>query len=146
MTPGTKEGNAMTPGDDLKERIEAIEACYEYMLAYAAQGALDDRASRGGSQLRELLGKAARAAAGLGTATAAAVAALEPAAPYRDFRNLLEADAAKALAALELVLAQPRISSQLVDNLNASLHVRTLLTDVYLLDEALRVHQPGNAA
>ena len=96
--------------------------------------------------MRELLGKAARAAAGLGTATAAAVAALEPAAPYRDFRNLLEADAAKALAALELVLAQPRISSQLVDNLNASLHVRTLLTDVYLLDEALRVHQPGNEA
>ncbi|WP_300163909.1 hypothetical protein [Solidesulfovibrio sp.] len=136
----------MTPADDLKERIEAIEACYEYMLAYAAQGVLDDRTSRGGSQLRELLAKAARAASGLGEACAAAAASLEPAERYRDFRDLLTADAAKALAAMELVLAQPRISSQLVDNLNASLHVRTLLTDVYLLDEVLRIHEPAAEA
>jgi hypothetical protein len=36
------------------------------------------------------------------------------------------------------VLAQPAISSQLVDNLNASIHVRALLTDLFLLDEALK--------
>jgi len=37
-----------------------------------------------------------------------------------------------------LVLAQKSISSQLVDNLNASIHVRALLTDVFLIDEALK--------
>jgi len=31
---------------------------------------------------------------------------------------------------LRLVLAQKSISSQLVDNLNASIHLRTLLTDI----------------
>jgi hypothetical protein len=36
------------------------------------------------------------------------------------------------------VLAQPKMSSQLVDNLNASIHVRALLTDVFLIDEALK--------
>jgi hypothetical protein len=37
-----------------------------------------------------------------------------------------------------MALAQPGISSQLVDNLNASIHVRALLTDVFVIDELLR--------
>jgi hypothetical protein len=60
---------------------------------------------------------------------------------YTNFLDLLCADTTNALAAMELVLAQPRISSQLIDNLNASLHVRTLLTDVFLLDEILQLQQ-----
>jgi len=71
------------------------------------------------------------------------VAALDLATPqkYKNFLGVLDADTTKALAAMELVLAQPRISSQLIDNLNASLHVRTLLTDVFLLDEILHVQR-----
>jgi hypothetical protein len=42
------------------------------------------------------------------------------------------------LAAIELVLAQRSISSQVVDNLNASIHVRALLTDLFLIDEILK--------
>jgi hypothetical protein len=37
-----------------------------------------------------------------------------------------------------MVLAQESISSQLVDNLNASIHVRALLTDIFLIDELLK--------
>ena len=112
------------------------------MLAYAAQGVADDRESSAGSQLRELLSRAVSAASGLPEAYAATVVALGvgPEQPYKDFLNVLHADTTKALAAMRLVLAQPRISSQLVDNLNASLHVRMLLTDVFLLDEVLRPH------
>ena len=43
-----------------------------------------------------------------------------------------------ARAAVTLVLAQSSISSQLVDNLNASIHLRTVLTDLFLLDEVLK--------
>ena len=46
-----------------------------------------------------------------------------------------------AQAALQLVLAQPAISSQLIDNLNASIHLRALLTDLFLIDEVLKTHQ-----
>jgi hypothetical protein len=53
----------------------------------------------------------------------------------------LERDANDSLAAMELVRAQPSISSQLIDNLNASVHLRALLTDVFLLGEVLRAHQ-----
>ena len=41
------------------------------------------------------------------------------------------------MAAMELVLAQPAISSQLIDNLNASIHLRALLADLFLVTETL---------
>jgi hypothetical protein len=34
-------------------------------------------------------------------------------------------------------LTQRAICSQLVDNLNASIHLRALLTDLFLIDEAI---------
>jgi hypothetical protein len=57
------------------------------------------------------------------------------------FLAVLEGDASDSRAALDLVLAQPAISSQLIDNLNASVHLRALLTDVFLLGEVLRARQ-----
>ena len=53
-------------------------------------------------------------------------------------RKMLHRDAEDSAAAIELVLAQPGISSQLIDNLNASIHLRALLTDLFLLTEILR--------
>ena len=54
---------------------------------------------------------------------------------------MLEHDARGALAAIELVRAQASISSQVIDNLNASIHVRALLTDLFLLGELLKRSQ-----
>ncbi len=51
---------------------------------------------------------------------------------------MLARDARDSLAAVQLVLAQPAISSQLIDNLNASIHLRALLTDLFLIDEILK--------
>ena len=135
----------MTEFADIAGRCDAIEECYEFMLAYAAQGLADDRDSRSGTQLRELLSRAVAAASGLPEAYGTLTQAMAPAPRQRfqDFLDVLKTDIAKALAAMELVLAQPRISSQLIDNLNASLHVRTLLTDVFLLDEILKI-QPAS--
>jgi hypothetical protein len=50
---------------------------------------------------------------------------------------LTAADAGRARAAVRLVLSRPSVGSQLIDNLNASLHVRALLTDLFLLDEVI---------
>jgi hypothetical protein len=54
---------------------------------------------------------------------------------------VLDRDAQDSLAAIELVLAQPVISSQLIDNLNASIHLRALLTDLFLIDEILKLER-----
>ena len=121
-------------------RCEAVEECYEFMLAYAAQGLPSDEGSKSGEQVREFLQRAVKALAGLADACAMAVKeeGLEPADKYVAFFAVLDRDARDSLAAIELVLAQPVISSQLVDNLNASIHLRALLTDLFLLSETLK--------
>ena len=66
---------------------------------------------------------------------------LEPADRYLAFLRVLDRDAGDALAAFQLVIAQPSLSSQTIDNLNASIHVRALLTDLFLIDEILKGHE-----
>jgi hypothetical protein len=129
--------------DDLVERCNTIEECYEFMLAYAAQGLSHDAGSASGGQLRDLLGRAVKSLAGLPAAYKAAIshANLQPAARHHAFLAVLDRDCGDALASMELVLAQPGISSQLIDNLNASIHLRALLTDLFLLDEIAKLHQ-----
>jgi hypothetical protein len=130
----------VTAREELSRRCETIEQAYEFMLAYAAQGLSGDAGSQTGGQLRNLLSRAAAALEGLGAEYAAAVESdnLQPRETYRAFLNVLDRDAADARAAIELVLAQASISSQLVDNLNASMHIRALLTDIFLIDEILK--------
>jgi hypothetical protein len=124
---------------ELKHRCDAIESAYEFLLAYAAQGLASDQ---GNNQVREYLRQCDRALADLSAFLTRFVAQLnvDPA-PYSAFIAVLERDALDAQAAVQLVLAQPGISSQLVDNLNASIHLRALLTDLFLIDEVLKTHQ-----
>ena len=128
---------------DLSELCNTIEECYEFMLAYAAQGLPSDAGSQSGGQIREFLSRAASAISGLaeGGATAVKQERLESAARYQSFFAVLARDASDSLAAIELVLAQPAISSQLIDNLNASIHLRALLTDLFLLSEIAKVQR-----
>lgn len=122
------------------EHSNTLEECYEFMLAYAAQGRSSDQSDKPGAQIREFLQRAAAAIAKLVEEGSKFVKeqGLEPAEKFRTFLAVLDLDAHSALAAMELVLAQPSISSQLVDNLNASIHLRALLTDLFLLGEVLR--------
>jgi len=129
--------------DELERSCNAIEECYEFMLAYAAQGLPTDTGSSSGRQLRELLARAVDAVRGLTAAYLAAITQedLQPADRYHAFLSVLERDAADALAGMELVLAQPALSSQLIDNLNASIHLRALLTDLFLIDEIVKLQR-----
>ena len=123
----------------LKEHIDAIEEAYEFMLGYAAQGLESDEGSKTGGELRGYLEKANTALQALAPDLRELVETdeLEPAERYEAFIEVIEGDAKTAGAAVSLVLAQPSISSQLIDNLNASIHLRALLTDLFLIDEVL---------
>ena len=126
--------------DEISNRCNAVEECYELMLAYAAQGLSSDQGNKSGLQLRDLLHRAVAALTGLAQTCAIAFKneGLEPAGKYAAFFAVLDRDARDSLAAIELVLAQPAISSQLIDNLNASIHLRALLTDLFLIDEIMK--------
>ena len=127
---------------EVGNRCEAVEECYEFMLAYAAQGLRTDEGSKSGGQVREFLQRAVKALTGLAEVCTVAVReeGLERAEKYAAFLAVLDRDSRDSLAAIDLVLAQPVISSQLIDNLNASIHLRALLTDLFLLDEIMRKH------
>ena len=120
---------------------------YEFMLAYAAQGlpsdvgstsgGRDPRVSEGGPWLRRpdwrraLLPRSKRKVSSRPTDTTRSL-------PGSSMR-----DASDSIAAIQLVLAQPIISSQLIDNLNASIHLRALLTDLFLVSEILKARPTG---
>jgi hypothetical protein len=110
----------------LHDNIDVIESGYEFLLAYAAQGRESDDGP-GGSEVRTTL---------TGMSEAAANIAADLGSDELKFARVVVDDAGKAGAAIELVLAQQKISSELVDNLNASIHLRALLTDLFLLSEA----------
>ena len=128
---------------DIQERCDKIEAGYEYLLSYAAQGLLTDQGSQSGKQVREQLARMIEALSGLKESSASLLKKeqLAPAYRYQAFFDVLVQDAHRAVVAADLVLAQPNISSQLIDNLNASMHVRALLTDLFLITEILDLRQ-----
>jgi hypothetical protein len=104
----------------LHEKIEVVESGYEFMLAYAAQG----RETDAGLEVRQTLENMSAAAAGIAQDLGRS-----------DFADVVIDDARKTCAAIGLVLAQKAISSELVDNLNVSIHLRALVTDLFLLSE-----------
>ncbi len=119
----------------LTDRCNAIEECYEFMLAYAAQGLPAEQATQTGGQLRHFLDRAVEALSGLAEAYSTEVP------QYQAFLAVLDRDAKDSLAAIEMVLAQTALSSQLIDNLNASIHLRALLTDLFLIDEVMKLQR-----
>ena len=106
--------------NSLHEKIEVIESGYEYLLAYAAQGRESDK----GLEVRDTLVNMSAAAADIAKQLSKG-----------DFAEVVQDDARKSRAAISLVLEQGKISSELVDNLNVSIHLRALLTDLFLLSE-----------
>jgi len=126
---------------NLDERIDAIESGYEFMLAYAAQGRDTDRSAGGStSEIRDFLEAMERALDGLGATARATASAQDAEATERasEFLDAVDQDAKRAQGVVRLVLAQQGISSQLIDNVNASIHLRALLTDLFVLDEAFK--------
>ena len=124
---------------EIERQCETIESCYEFMLSYAARGLASDDGSDASQQLRDHLTRAAGAMRGLVRSCADALEQeqLAPAEKYEAFFEVLKRDAEGAIAAVEMVLAQAAIGSQLIDNLNASIHLRALLADLFLVTEIL---------
>ena len=119
---------------DLAGAIDAIEETYEFMLAYAAQGRVNDQ-DNSSAGIRASLGRWNQALGVIAAAKLHGEAA-------QQFLEVMQQDAVKTGAAIRLVLAQPTIGSQAIDNLNASIHLRALLTDIFLLDESLKITGP----
>ena len=115
--------------DAIRTRIEMVEEAYEYMLAYAAQG----RAEEGGNaQIRTFLERFAAAAAEI----AELVEGVE-AAGAAGFLARFREDSRAMASVIEIMLARDDISSEVVDNANGLIAVRSYLTSLFFLDKAV---------
>ena len=121
--------------NEVKQRIDSIESSYEFFLAYAAQGRTTDEGAKSGAELREFLTKLEDALEGLADTVAEAVSDQEPRDAWDEMTSVVRRDAAAALSAVQLVAARSGISSQLRDSLNANMHLRAVLTDLFLVDD-----------
>lgn len=111
----------------INDAIETIESGYEFLLAYAAQGRPAQAETGPGPHARPTIEGIAAAMETLKTAFADS---------DNDFEQVIAEDCRKAGAAIRFILAQPAIGSEMVDNLNASIHLRAVLTDLFLYSEA----------
>lgn len=131
---------------DFAACVEKIEAACDFMLAYAAQGREREPDGSGapGRSLRAYLNELE---SGLLHVTSAArlkmaelQAGVEALQALEVFSEQLQADAERARNVVRVVLTAPALSSQLIDNLNDSVALRCLLTDLCVLDEAIQQH------
>ena len=124
--------------DTIRVRIEAIEEAYEFLLAFAAQGVVE-ATGPAAEEVRRFLAALAAALDGLEAVARVDIGRLSPdvAQAIAAFAGVVGEDAHKALAAVRLAQASTRIGSQLIDNLNANIHLRAVLTDLFLLDELI---------
>ena len=122
--------------DQLEKHIDKIEASYEFFLAYAAQGVTGAREPNG--ELMGFLEATEEALVFLDEDLEVVMESLDSSSEFLALADVVRQDAHKTRVAVTLVKVQPAISSQLIDNLNASIHFRALLTDLFLLDEAMK--------
>ena len=113
----------------MEDDIETIESGYEFLLAYAAQGRPAGVESGPGPHARPTIDDMTAAMKNIAAAFAEGA---------NDFEQVIANDCRNAGAALSFLLSQEKIGSEVVDNLNASIHLRAVLTDLFLYSEALK--------
>ncbi len=94
-----------------------------------------DEGAKAGADLGDFFSKPVSALDGLADTVTEAVADQEPQASWQDPIAVVRRDAEASLCAVRLVAARQGMSSQLIDNLNANVHLRAVLTDLFLVDE-----------
>ncbi len=140
---GLDDNNNLPP---FAECVDKMQAACDYLLAYAAQ-AHDSEASgeEGDLPVRHFLADLEFALLHVTAASRMHMATLqadvEALQALESFSDQLEDDAACALKVLRIVSTAPLISSRLVNNLNASVHLRSVLADLLVVDETIQAHQ-----
>jgi hypothetical protein len=126
-----------TPNHDatiaMRDAIEVVEESYEFMLAYAAQGRKREPEDESVSRIRQYL---TRFAGALGQMQEA-VPAILPTDAGQPFRNRFLDDIGVTRSVLALLLEQPSITSDMIDNTNGLIAIRAFMTDLFFIDQVI---------
>ncbi len=118
----------------MRDAFDTIEEAYEFMLAYAAQGRKSEESkSSGPSQIRQFLTRFRAATQDL----ADMLEGLQNDDGGVEFRQRWLDDTRGIRSVIDLLLAQPSISSEMIDNTNGLIVMRSFLTDLFFADHVL---------
>ena len=124
----------MTNITEIRKNIELVEEAYEFMLAYAAQGRADEGAGPDGAHIRTFLKQ-------FSDATDRIIEDLdklsEPNEAMETFIKSAESDAKTVKSVMAIMLQKENISSEMVDNANGLITVRSYLTALFFIDKAV---------
>lgn len=118
----------------MRNAFDVIEEAYEFMLAYAAQGRKREIGDTGGeSQIRQYLRRMNAALDDLQGAAKPVVGGENGQAFTARFLDDIET----ARSVIGILLDQASISSEMVDNTNSLVAIRTFLTDIFFIDQVI---------
>ena len=124
----------MTNSTEIRKNIELVEEAYEFMLAYAAQGRADEGAGPDGAHIRTFLTQ-------FSEATDNIINELdnlsEPGGTMETFIKTAKTDADTVKSVLAIMLQKENVSSEMVDNANGLITVRSYLTALFFIDKAV---------
>ncbi|MEE2746131.1 MAG: hypothetical protein VX617_04525 [Pseudomonadota bacterium] len=118
----------------IREEIEKVEEAYEYMLAYAAQGRADEGEGAEGTQIRIFIKQFLAAVEVLSEALAGLSKTSVDLNTYISGFNR-ESDIMASI--LKIILANDNISSEVIDNANGLISVRSYLTSLFFIDKSI---------
>jgi hypothetical protein len=124
----------MSLAGEIRQQIETIEECYEYMLAYAAQGRSDEGAGPDGAQIRTFLTQISGAIVAI---TQSIDGIVEQAPSAAAFVEGFKRESAVVDSVVNIMLASGNVSSEIVDNANGLISVRAYLTSLFFMDKAI---------
>ncbi|MDE2792404.1 MAG: hypothetical protein OXI81_18580 [Paracoccaceae bacterium] len=118
----------------MRNAFDVIEEAYEFMLAYAAQGRKSEESkSSGPSQIRQFLIRFRSATQDL----ADVLESLQSDDGGVEFRKRWLNDTRSIQSVVDLLLAQSSISSEMIDNTNGLIVMRSFLTDIFFADHVM---------
>jgi hypothetical protein len=124
----------MTNSTEIRKNIELVEEAYEFMLAYAAQGRADEGAGPDGAHIRTFLTQ-------FSEATDNIINELdnlpEADGTMETFIKTAKTDADTVKSVLAIMLQKENVSSEMVDNANGLITVRSYLTALFFIDKAV---------
>ena len=124
----------MTKSTEIRKNIELVEEAYEFMLAYAAQGRANEGAGPDGAHIRTFLTQ-------FSDATDRIIEDLnklsKPNGEMGTFINSAKSDAKTVKSVMSIMLQKGNISSEMVDNANGLITVRSYLTALFFIDKAV---------
>ncbi|MDH5750597.1 MAG: hypothetical protein OEY85_14905 [Rhodospirillales bacterium] len=125
----------MSDAAGIRQNIEIIEESYEFMLAYAAQGRAEEGAGPDGAHIRTFLDRFAEAAQGLNDQVSAMLG--KEGAKGAGLLDSFKRDSATIISLLRLMLDRKNLSSEVIDNTNGLISMRSYLTTLFFIDKAV---------